>query len=155
MPYTITCHHHRSGHRDRHPSEWDGWEEAAQELGAWIHQTILDLSPALNDAELASVRTFADQAAHTGVVVLPGLASFRVVDVSDAPSDRPAPRPPGEQIDWPQIGRLARRAQTQTITLNHLAAVAPGTTQDASVQAHAALTELAELCTAIFRTLAP
>src|ERR1700737_4876800 len=98
----------------RHPDEWNDWEDAAQEICDIVENLAKRARPPLNSREALYVLKVASQAAQTGVAVLPGLATYQVVDVADAPSnDLDAPGP----CDWKAVGSLARQAQHKTIEL--------------------------------------
>jgi hypothetical protein len=73
---------------------------------------------------------------------------------STSPTRQPAippARTPPRRIDWPTVGRLARRAQRQTIDLNNTASTAATNGQDLAAADHARATlhELADLCIAL------
>lgn len=148
MPYTIICRHHRSGHNGRHPQQWETWGDAARELADVVEGLTARLASSLNDAEKSYVRMLVDKAARFGVAVLPGLVTYRVADVADAPPSRPIGSDAPRSIDWASVGRLARRAQRHTIELNNTAAVAAAEDPDfnAADRARATLNALADLC---------
>jgi hypothetical protein len=151
MPYTITCRHHRSGHNGRHPKEWEDWSQSAAQLAVYLEELVVRMSPPLNEAEKVFARTLAAESARTGVAVVPGLASYHVVDIVDAPSDQAGTMDHSDQVDWVAVGCLARRLQQQAIDLNHTAAVAPAHDPDfdAPGRARATINDLVELCVAL------
>jgi hypothetical protein len=151
MPYTIACRHHQGGRRDRHPREWDTWDDAARELAVFVENLVTRLSSPLSDPERAHMQMLSAQITRSGVAVLPGLTTYQVVDVTDAPARDPARPDTPRRIDWPTVGRLARRAQRQTIDLNNTASAAATNGQDLAAADHARATlhELADLCIAL------
>jgi hypothetical protein len=122
MAYTIICHHHLSKHAGRHPQQWEDWQDAAQEICDIVEGLAKRVKPSLNSRETLYALAVASQATRSGVAILPGLVTYQVIDVADAPSNHEPGL--GDVLDWAAVGRLARQAQKQTIELNHLAALA-------------------------------
>jgi hypothetical protein len=151
MPYTIACRHHKNGRHDRHPRQWDTWDDAARELAVFVENLVTRLSSPLNEPEMAHMQMLTAQITRSGIAVLPGLTTYQVVDVTDAPARDPARSDTPGRIDWPTVGRLARRAQRHTIDLNDTASVAATNGQDSAAadRARATLHELADLCIAL------
>ena len=144
MAYTITCHHHVTGRQSRHRQEWESWDEAAQEIRGFVERLTRQSDPSLESPDAIHFLKVAADAVTTGVAELPGIVTYRVVDVADAPL---ADLPQAEGPDWDAIGRLARKTQKLGIELIHLSAVAPGEqTPEAFRNAQALVTQLVELC---------
>lgn len=150
MPYTVACHHHADDHTGRHPGEWEAWQDAAQEICDLIESLAERACPPLNGREALYVLKVASDATRTGVAVLPGLVTYRVIDVTDAPGNDDRATGQAGAIDWNAVGRLARQAQRHLIELNHRSAVA--TAEDPAPTAGAALpliSELSDCCGAL------
>ncbi|HEY1323512.1 MAG TPA: hypothetical protein VGF32_24855, partial [Streptosporangiaceae bacterium] len=61
MPYTIACRHHKNGRHDRHPHEWDTWDDAARELAVFVENLVTRLSSPLSEPERAHMQMLTAQ----------------------------------------------------------------------------------------------
>ncbi|WP_329242802.1 hypothetical protein OG417_44760 [Actinoallomurus sp. NBC_01490] len=155
MPYTITCRSHDGNRTDRHSQEWDDFADAARQLAACVEELVMSLSPRLGEAEKSYVRTLLAETARLGIAVVPGQATYQVVDVTDAPPFHQSSATRPHSIDWSAVGRLARRLQRHAIELNHTSSLAPDPDFDAEARARATLGELIDLYIALNAHLRP